>query len=365
VEIFAPPSRMAPGTSHVFADLLLGGWLVLAISLAILFAWRAWSRARKLRAEVWHERGLRPGPILVPGVATPLDDDRTGQPFIELSIEQHGVQRHTKNGHYVAWSETSRALRDRPFLLRCDNGELVRVEPSGRVDLIDRLDQTHRLSHADRRRSARIVEGEPVWIRGELVDTAAGGSGPYRGAAPTHRWLLRPLARDGLFISSEPVEQEGRAEARFHAAFAALYAVMLLLCQGVLFHEYRALRARGVASSALLTSKTTWTTRSKSTVTRHYGFHLQYNGTRSANVETNGRVYRATGEGATVPILYDGDDPDTMQLGSVEELGLGSGSAIFGMVLAVMLTVLYLVFNASRMPWWRRRKLLETESGKL
>ena len=363
--LLAPPGRLSPATSHLFVDLLLGGWLLVAVGIAALFAFLAWSRAKKLGAEVWHKRGLRPGPILLPGVAAPLDDDQSGQPFIELSIDQRGVERSSKNGRFVVWTETSRTLRDRAFVLRCDNGERVRVEPSGRVDLIDRLDDTHRLGPAARRRSARIVEGETVWIRGELVDAGASGDGPYRGGAPTHRWVLRPPARGSVFLSSEPVELEGRAEARFHTRIACVYLAYLALCQLAFFADYRALRADGVQDHAVVTRRTTWITRSKSTTTKHYGFHVSYADHQDAIEETNSHAYAAIHEGDRVPIVYVPRKPTVVQLGAAAELGLNAGAGVVGLIFGGMLTMFYLALNAGRRPWWRRRKLVETVRGTL
>src|SRR5690348_1743842 len=100
----------------------IGGFVPLLFAFVTgLIALSAWSRARVLSAEVWKRRGLRPGTILLCGIAQRLDE--SGEPsasLVELEIEQVGIQRPKTQ---VVWKEISRVLRDRPFLIRTDAGD--------------------------------------------------------------------------------------------------------------------------------------------------------------------------------------------------------------------------------------------------
>jgi len=358
-------------TSAIFGLGIFGG---AAISAAI--AGLAWSRARGLTEEVWRRRGLRPGPILLCGVAERLEEaptavTDTAQPLIELEIEQIGTQHQSKSGSYVRWEETSRSLKERPFLIRTDNGDRVRVEPGGRIDLVDRLEAAQRGPGKVRRlRRARIEAGDRLWIRGELHRVGGGiDEGPYRGGGPTSAHVLRPPGRGALFVSSEPVEAQGLSDARFHGRYALLYVLLLALAQLVLFSDFRALHTHGVAGEASIVSRRSWTTRSKNRVTHHYAFTLRYLDEHGVEhqreEETNSRAYIFTRADAKVPITYLSTSPSTMQIGRAEEVGTTTGRIAIAAVLLSLLAIGHTMIGLSRRPWWRKKTLVETEQGVL
>jgi hypothetical protein len=372
---YAPMARISLGASHVWADWIFGGILLLAVTWMFLLAWNAWVHAIALRKEVWQARGLRPGVIMLAGVAEAVEHERHEgtelPPFVELTIRQLGEQRHTKNGHYILWKETSRSLSERPFHLRTDAGTLVRVEPSGRIDLIDRLEPPQRTG-VERLRLARILPGERIWVRGQLTALGTGG-GPYRGDGATGGALhtLRPARDRPLFISSEPVEREERSAARFHALFGLTVLAAMLFTQLVIFGSFQALRARGVDGTARVDNQVSWVTHNKNSSTTHWGFDLGYvvDGIEYTTREEVSRdaydLRRLFPEDRTVPIVYDPRSPGTMQIGGKREVGLTDGRVIGAMFLVVGLLMAWGITSHSRRPWWRRAKLNETQPGTL
>jgi hypothetical protein len=366
---FAPAERLSPGSSHLFADLILGGWLLVIVGCAAAFAFFAWARARKLDAEVWRRRGLRPGPILLPGVAEPADGQREDAPapFIELTITQEGKEQRHKNSYSVRWTEVSRSLTSRPFSLRTDNGDHVLVEPGQRIELVDGLDHTSSMGRDKRRRDARIVAGERLWIRGVLSSGTPSGDGPYRGGGGG-RWTLRPPPRGPLFISSQPVANEARGEARVHVWFAGLFLALLAICQLAAFRTYHRLRADGVQTIGTVVGKNTYTTKHKNSVTRHYQLTVSYDvGGRPHRFtgETSGWAYQLVSGGTSVPITRSASSPDVVLVGGAEELGATTGAATFGTTAAIVLVVAWILVTIGRRPWWRQKRVVENVPGRL
>jgi hypothetical protein len=367
---FAPAERLSPGSSHLFADLILGGWLLVVVGCAAAFALFAWARARRLDAEVWRRRGLRPGPILLPGVAEPADGQReeAPAPFVELTITQEGKEQRHKNSYSVCWTEVARSLSSRPFGLRTESGDHVLVEPGQRIELVDGLDETLPMGAGRRRRDARIVAGERLWIRGVLSRGGQGGEGPYRGGGGEGRWTLRPPARGALFISSEPVANEARGEVRLHAWFAGVFVALLAICQLALFRPYHRLRADGVQTVGTVVSKNTYTTKHKNGVTRHYQLTVTYDVAgheRRFTGDTSVGAYRLVNGGTSIPILRSASAPDVVLLGGAEELGATSGSAVFGTCVGLLIAVTWAFATIGRRPWWRRKRVVETVPGRL
>jgi hypothetical protein len=366
---FAPSLRLLPSAARVWADAVFGFCLAACSIAALCYALWAWSRANALSAEVWKRRGLRPGPLLLPGVAQPLQaSDDKNAPLIQLTIHQAGRQFEAKSGPYVRWTEVFRQLRDGPFLLRTDAGDDVHVEPSGHVELVDRLEPPLRQSADKRLRIARIVPGERVWIRGVLTPASRDDSGPYRGGGGDGLPLLRPPPGGALLISSQAVDSEHRSLARLHLAFAALIAGALAVCQGYVFRPYHALRSRGEVTQAMVVEHRRWVTYEKHATVQHYGFRLEFDcptGRAMVDEETSAEAFFATADGEDVPITFLLEDPTVSQIGRPNELGVSHARLVAPVVGSLALLALYVFALAKRRPWWRKRKVTETEKGAL
>jgi len=368
---FAPEQALSPSATALFADVVLGGWPLLTVLLAALFAFLAWSRAKKLGAEVWPRRGLRSGPMLLPGTAQPLAVDPyeevgldPNRPFVEVDIDQVSKAFRAKQGTQLRWSEYARSTKDRPFALVTESGDRVRVEPSGKVQLIDRLERAERIDATHRRKRAQIVPGEPVWVRGFLSDAQKpSDTSPYRGGAKVERWVLRPPVDGPMLVSSQPVEAEGLSDARFHLVCAGLFLSCLLLFQGLGFRDYRALRSGGVPTQAEITGTRRWTTHSKNATRQHYAFELKYEtsvGWLETEQETNYGAYISVHKGEKVPLVYDADRPSVAQIGVPADMAANMFVAIIGTIAMVFLSLLYPLISKGRRPWWRKR-LIEIE----
>jgi hypothetical protein len=363
----APWSYVSSSTAHVCVDLVCGGGLLTAAVVTGGLALAAWSRARRLGAEVWKRRGLRPGPILLPGVARALDDGHGEAAFVELTLEQRGRQWQAKGGPQVTWKEISRKLKQRPFELECENGEHVRVEPGARVELVDRLDVTEAIIPGLRRRTARITPGEPIWVRGDLYDNGKASEGPYREAAPSHRWVLRPHARDAMYISSEPVDAEERAAGKLDLKFALVY-VLLLVGARLLFADYLALRAAGVETQARVVQRNSYWVRGKHGNDPRYSLDVELDvGGRSQKLwePTNGAAYRQIEEGAMVPVTYLPTRPTVVQLATRSDLSTDMGGVFIAYFVIVTIGLLHIGIRIGRRPWWRQKKVVEIVPGRL
>ncbi len=364
---YAPASRLLASTSRFLADSLFGGGIVLVIGLALLLAFLAKARAGALGEEERKKRGLRPGPILLCGLPEPIDEPPASGAFIELVIDQSGTQHQHRGRHYVTWTESARTLKHQPFYLRTESGERVRVEPQGRVELIDALEapQRHGTS-AKRRRIARITPGEKIWVRG-LLSGDGWSAGPYRGAGGGG-YVLLPGGRDPLLVSSQPIDLEDEQTARFHGIFGFGFVALLALLQLVVFADYRALRREGVRGEARIDGIRQWITHSKNSTTHHFGWTLIYHvpgGALSTEVETNGYAFSRLTGGDTVPIVYVPRSPAIVQLGTEDEVAMSAGTAMFGLLTFGGLGGLYIGLSRTRRPWWRRKRIVDVENGML
>jgi hypothetical protein len=174
--------------THFVVDALatFGLGLVLVFTLWLRrHALRDAAEARSLEATA--NAPLRPGPATIVGHV----DGGAGDAFvtIELAQRRQKVQK-SNGGGYVEWRETSRRVEARPFYVKRQNGERVRVEPDERVFLVDRLDgqggqegQEDQAGGAglERRRTATLRTGERVCVTGVLVP----GIDPLQGATAT------------------------------------------------------------------------------------------------------------------------------------------------------------------------------------
>jgi hypothetical protein len=366
-----PAQRLSFTTSHVVVDEVFGLALAVCILVALILGATAWQRSTRLRDNVWiPRRKLRAGIILIEGVAHPVEEERHAAetdavfpPFVEVTIHQRADVRRGKKGEYWVWQETSRSLTERPFLLRTEAGDSIRVEPSGALELADKLEPGPQSFGIERTRIARIIPGERIWVRGRLELGAIGSEGPYRGAqgAPT---TLRPSGKEPLLISSQPVWKEDRDRALVHFGFGSLLIALLVLCQTLFFGDFRTLRSRGVVSDAVINDARSWVTQVKGRYIKHYGFSFDWlvDGKRYAgNDEVGPLAYQSYNLGAHIPIVYDPIHPKTMMPGRRDELGINNALCVVTGSMYFMALLFWYTTWKLRRPWWRQKKLVNTE----
>ena len=367
--------RLAPDASHIYADYVFGAALLCLAAIAAALAGLAWARGARHRAEVWKVKGLRRGLILLVGVAEPVDEEKAAAqaeslaPFVELTIAQHGTQHANRNeGNFVKWKETSRSLSERPFMLATDNGTRVRVEPTGRIDLADRLETLTKVG-AERTRAARIIPGERIWVRGDL-HVAGASNGPYRGAdgesgAP---YILRAPRDRPLAISSWPIDKEDRDRVRAQGGSAAVFLVALAICQYFLVGTYHRLLKHGVPTTAVITEMNQY--RSAKNPSRRPRLVVclkwEVGGQSYADHDdVSEAVWSAFSPRQRVPIVYDPNNPADYEIGGMDEIGVTSVQMMLGSIVCLFALIAWIALSASTRPWWRKPRLDEKEQGRL
>lgn len=364
--------------NHAFSDFvvygLFGVGLVLWVLVMVALAIRATMQARASTREVTDPNALRPGDVLLPGVVE-LAPGESGPP-VSLTIHQHGEERRTKNGYYVAWKETSRTALSRPFYLRLVSGMRVRVEPGQDVHLIDAMEEPSRQPGSPMRaRTAMLAPGEAVWLGGSLgqgmdphlLAYAPQPSAGYREATGQHL-VLRPGRGGRFFASSEPVE----ARFKKRATFFAVWAVVGVLV-GAVYHyaqsDYHQLRLYGVDVQARVTNTERRLVRVKNGYNTYYDvyFETSYAPTVAVRDQTSREVFESLqGLGEhTVPVVVDPQDPMLAQIGGSQHLGISVPANVFSWLTAMFLFGIQIGWWTARRPWHERKTFNEQTSGRL
>jgi hypothetical protein len=312
---------------------------------------------------------LRDGPAVVSGVV----EAEGGEPPLIVRIEQIGTEQSTKNGTHHTWTETSRAVIARPFLVRREDGTRVRVEPDERVLLHGSLARTERRAVNLRTRIATVAAGEEVHVHGELLGAGRGqGGGAYRGASTLPTMRASRLAP--MMISSEPPGGGEAEQMRFHAWSAALLAAGFLLFSAIVVPTYQLLAFTGAVVDARPTETRAWKVWVKPKSSPGYWVwkhalraEIAAPGGGATGVEDqcSEEVYNAASRGLrpTVPFLVSRLDPTFHQIGTAPKL-----DGIRPWIVALLGLVLGLVYPfaaAENRPWYARRRVVETGSGTL
>jgi hypothetical protein len=196
----------------------------LALWLFCLAQWRLAKRAAEdAKANFALQSALRDGARFVSGRVEYAEGEKIA---VRVTVTQHGVEHRGKSTSHT-WTETDRTVEKRPFYLRLDNGERVRIDPvDAEVVLVDKLDKEHWVSKFERVRRAELDVGERAYAEGILRqkhDPESAGAG-YRGAGTG--WVLAPLAGK-IHVSTEGVAK--RHVLRGRAFFRALFVLPLLM----------------------------------------------------------------------------------------------------------------------------------------
>jgi hypothetical protein len=204
---------------------LLIALLLLALGSMWLFCLWQWALAKKsaAAAKVDFERqsALRDGARFVSGKVELGEGESVA---VRVTITQHGSEIRGKSPTHK-WTETERRVEKRPFYLRLDSGERVRVDAANAaVLLVDKLDRMHWVQKWERQKRAQLDAGERAFAKGILRrrhDPNAAGVG-YRDAGES--WVLMPLA-GRIHVSTEDVAQRHQLRARVCVGDAAVAAV--------------------------------------------------------------------------------------------------------------------------------------------
>ncbi|MFK7989848.1 MAG: hypothetical protein AB8I08_27765 [Sandaracinaceae bacterium] len=221
-------NHVDPPVSHFMVGLLFVlGFVVLGI--ALVHRWRELALATEAEGALDPASPLRPGGHFVKGTVELARGESTA---VKVEIEQEGTENKVKNGWVHSWQEQSRTITARPFYLRRDDGERVRVHPRTDVLLVDELDQMFHATRSTRFCTAELTAGEVAVVegvlrRGEDPEASAGERG-YRDAA-RGGWVMSSPLGIPLHISTEELAERHRLRARRFGKSALLATGMLLL----------------------------------------------------------------------------------------------------------------------------------------
>jgi len=171
-----PVDHLEASSSALLAPMVLGSWLTL-LGVAVVLHLRYRRRAAKAEAAFDPDAPLDPGEAIVLGT---VEHARGEETAVRVEITQDGTESESSGSWSHSWSERERRLQVRPFYLRHGSGRRIRVEPPGRVLLVDDMDGCIRVNLAERIRVAELTPGEKVFAHGVLTATPD----PEPSAAP-------------------------------------------------------------------------------------------------------------------------------------------------------------------------------------
>lgn len=341
---------------------LVGGWS--------LFWWVQHRRRAAAERAFDPKAPLANGHAVIVGQVE-LEPGATG-PAIQLAIQQEGKDIKGKHGWSHSWTERSRAVRVRPFWVRRFTGELVRVEPDERVVLRDDLSRVVRRSYAERVRLAELTPGETVHVTGSLFGANLSGMGAAYRAAATEP-VLRPSRVGPMLVSTERPGATSDERAAFYRAWLVGVAVLALALPTVVFPTVALLGLTGHTVRARPAATRQWQVYRKPK--NRPGYYVQHYGLRSVREagggaqvltdECSAAVWSCVQSGAcpevryTVSALSDG----VVQIGVDAQLTDGR-AIVLGLVAAALLLVYPFSVFGSR-PWYLRRRIVDTGTGKL
>jgi hypothetical protein len=361
--IYLPPHLESPhvtlGVMVLFAIVVPGlalVWALVARARHLLHASEARQDQERARA------ATQLGPIVLAGK---VDDDGQG-PAITIDIDQRGRDRQYKGNWSTEWIETGRSVTVRPFYVVRPSGERVRVEPDERVFLVDKLDALEVTGGVTRRRSARLTAGELVFVVGTATHGFDPARGGYRDGAVGP--VVRPSRGQRMLISTEPLVERHRRQARDDGKLALLLLAWLLVANGAVFLREWTLRLAGDVVPARVIDTRTWSSYVKPRngpghwVT-HYGVTVQPPLDPDLRFETSHGLYREAHD-ATAPLYLP-----LLVAGPFRQLGNEPAASDIAIIIYPPLTLAFLLgvvaWRRSRRPWYLRARIVERLAGRL
>ncbi|MFO0647289.1 MAG: hypothetical protein U0326_13710 [Polyangiales bacterium] len=360
---YAPSDRLSQSASTFVVVGVVGVGLALWIVTSLVRAWREYVEIRRARESLADPAQLREGPALVEGKVVLASGDRGAA--VSLTVVQEGrragAETHTAAPIAMQWTEVERTVHVRPFYLSLRGGRSLRVEPAGRVELLDELELPEALptrGRLARRRRARLTRDERVVIRGALergFDPETAQSG-YRG--PAEVLVLRPC--EGVMsFSTERLGARSIRRARVHLRAALVGVVALVAMNGLWFREFLALRQHGRVVDARVVSRE----RVDDPLTNRHGdgtLDLALPTGAMVRVRVNADAYENTREGDFVPVTVASRRPDIAQVGR-GEVGLRDGEAIVALLIVASLVLWHALSLRAAKAWYERDGVVDYE----
>jgi hypothetical protein len=330
-------------------------WGLVAGSLGAMFFWSYWRRRLHLGRDAALERLRTEAAPLVAGdtVLYGRVDERDGD-AVMLEIEQKGVEWSDESGEQISWREVARRFTARPFYLVRPNGERVRVEPGPSPELVDEPDVTRRSARDRRVRVSRLAANEPIYVTGRLRMGADPRAGGYRDSA--EQLILVPPALGGMRLSTVPEEHAERA--RTHRSWMIALAVILFLAELPYGNFYMRLLFGRVVTATISSLYETESEDDEGHVSYTDHIIASGDGSRLEDVIPS-RIMSKLKVGDKVPFV--------VVRGVTEQLGdrafVDAGPMPFLLFVAPTAFLYWRLLR--RVPWYRRRRLDESESGRL
>ena len=363
-----PTSRVSSTCSAMFVggfvDVSFGAMFLAAVGFMLLHRRRARSEAALDR-----DAPLRDGPTVIFGVVELESDD--GEPAVQVQIHQAGSEASNKGNWSYSWSEVSREVRARPFLVRRKDGSVVRVEPDKRrIALKDALSRLIPGSDRKRTRIAELTAGEHVYVTGALRGVGQAAGSPYRGAPGSPRLLAPPFGT--MLISTERPGATETQRARFHFGWALGLALMFTLINVLLIPSYHALVLDGVPVRVAPTATQHWREWVKpKNSSGYWQSHWRIRGELRApgatptplEDECAQQLYVDVKRGSDAPFLVAEHAP------WLHQVGFRPAIQIWTLILLLLgvstVLVVYPATAVSTRPWYARKKVSNGGNGRL
>jgi hypothetical protein len=258
-----------------------------------------------------------------------------------------------------------------PFFVRRDDGLVVRVEP-GPSPLLQAALPIEEQSAWDRRsRVARLLPGARVQVEGELTGTVPAHPEAVYREGPSSLFL-RPPPGGRLAITTEPPGQLPGKRAVFHVVWAAVAGLLLSLYAGTALREFVILTLDGTQVQATTTGAETWRVWVKPKNSSGYWQHhwavrakARVDGADAVlEDECGGAVYTCAKAGTCprLPFVVS-DHFDEHHLGPSPTLHTGVIALL--VLTALILGIAYPAHTVGSRPWYLRKKVRDTGSGRL
>jgi hypothetical protein len=350
---------------HSAIAVFLVGFVILGglFAIAAFNEWRARRRAAALRHAIEGNIGpVGPGECVLKG--TIETDDPDGR-AVAIELLQRLKTSISRSGFYHKWVEAARRVDARPFYLRLEDGRAVRVEPDQRTFVVNTLDGTQRTGPKERIRSAEVRNGDHVFVIGTLVegyDPRAQVEGGYRGAKG-QSLVLRARPGHAMLISTEvPTERYVRREG-FHGIWALVFALAMLLVNGLAFGKFLLLATTGTHVMATVTERTREYHRSKNG--GYYSYHItaRYENISGHMVTVKDEISLEafssyeTMPGARVPFVVSTASSRIAQVGT--EPGVSIGVVLFSLSVSLFLAWAYAETARRTRPWYEQKYVVE------
>ncbi len=363
-----PRSRASVGCSRVVGLVGVQGGLATLVATALFFAWMHRLRSRSQRAFDPRAALANGASVLFGVVEAETDQDR---PVISVRIQQRGREWQNKGAWSHQWAETEREVTVRPFYLRRDDGQRVRIEPDLAVALHDALSRTLRVATSVRTRTAELTVGERVHIAGTVFGVGRSiGGGAYRETMTEP--VMRAPRTGRMVVSTEPPGDTEASRTRFHFGWAA-GLLTALMASVALMLSFDAIVVDGRTVIATPTHTRFWETwvqpkNGRGYWSPHWAVRASapWGEGRTISVEDDcsERVWSCASAGeCDVPFVVAEHAPGYQLIGTAPSVN--SGLLVLCMIGASILGLGYWASAMQTRPWYQKRKVVEGGGGRL